>query len=237
MIKMNNQLSRREFFKILLGAMATGTLLTSPALADALEQISPDSPDSKYAVVIKKAKEVAGLMKPYEDNSVSDFRLIGEKMQDVFVYIKNNFDFSGSVFQEAHSFLWKGYYKKSGILELDDNAAEKELERLGESLTFLSITNEFSHFRRTMYFCATIHTLRDEVEDIKRDYEKVWCKGSSVWLKYNDIPIYDEAGPQPSSVSADLPRLEKNRTLREPEINSNAVYPMTQNGRNLFVMH
>jgi hypothetical protein len=49
--------------------------------------------------------------------------------------------------------------------------------------------------------------------------------------------IYDEAGPQPSSLSADQPRLEKNRTLREPEINSNAVYPMTQNGRNLFVMH
>lgn len=47
-----NRLTKREFFRVILGAIAAGTLCTSPAVADALAQVEPNP----IAEVVRQAR-------------------------------------------------------------------------------------------------------------------------------------------------------------------------------------
>jgi len=50
----NFEPTRRAFFRILLGAVATGTMLTSPALAD----IAKDMPPDKWTIALDKGRDL-----------------------------------------------------------------------------------------------------------------------------------------------------------------------------------
>ncbi len=116
-----NSITKREFFRIVFGAIATSTLLSSPLVAEACEQVEAN----KITATIAKARTVI---------ATSDYVIAS----DLISYMLANFDSGSTHGQEVNTYLTSP--EKLGVK--GDVLTYEELERLTDGLIPVAVMRE-----------------------------------------------------------------------------------------------
>jgi hypothetical protein len=139
MLMLLNRLTKREFFKLVLGAIATGTVCSSPALAAAIEQVEPNP----IAEVVLKARRIVAFKQQYQvnmaDPALAQWRQENDGLfDDLIGYAVAHFRAETATIDELRLLL----KDRQALGIKGDLLDEAELRRLTEGLVPVAVMRE-----------------------------------------------------------------------------------------------
>jgi hypothetical protein len=141
-----NRLSRREFFRLVLSAIATGTLCSSPAIAAAIEQVEPNP----IAEVVIKARRIVAFNQQKRadmvDPALALWHQENEGLFDAMIsYVVGHFRAETTNVEEVRLLLTD----RQALGIKGDLLDEAELHRLTEGLVPVAVICELLMVHRT----------------------------------------------------------------------------------------